>query len=162
MVTTTFRETIAELEGFLLTQSYDHVIIAGDFNVDFVKSSRNCTILETFMQTFDLVRGDTSDITFTYRRDDHQSSSWVDHIICSSAILSTIGNVLSSDSVDNFSDHLPVFFTLKSSIFSLYPMPASIDQSSSISSSLPPRINWSNISEEQLSASPSEQSSQFF
>ena len=101
--TTTFRETIAELEGFLLTQSYDYVFIAGDFNVDFAKASRYCTILETFMQTFDLVRGDTSsDITFIYRRDD-QSSSWVDHIICSSVILSTIGNVMSSDSVDNFS-----------------------------------------------------------
>ena len=80
--TTIFRKTIAELEGFLLTQSYDYVFIAGDFNVDFTKASRNCAILETFMQTFDLVRGDTSsDITFTYRRDDHQSSSWVDHII---------------------------------------------------------------------------------
>ena len=37
--TTTFRETIAELEGFLLTQMYDYVIIAGDFNVDFAKVS---------------------------------------------------------------------------------------------------------------------------
>ena len=50
---TTFRETIAELEGFLLTQTYDHVIIAGDFNVDFVSPNR--TNLECFMQAFDLV-----------------------------------------------------------------------------------------------------------
>ena len=64
--TTTFRETIVELEGFLLTQSYNHVIIAGDFNVDFAKVSPNRTILECFMQAFDLLRGDTcSDISFT-------------------------------------------------------------------------------------------------
>ena len=29
--------------------------MAGDFNVDFAKASRNCTILDTFMQTFDLL-----------------------------------------------------------------------------------------------------------
>ena len=40
------QETIAELEGFLLTQTYDHVIIAGDFNVDFAKVSPDCTTLE--------------------------------------------------------------------------------------------------------------------
>ena len=56
------------------------------------------------MEAFDLVRGDIcSDISFTYRCDDHQFYSWVDHVICSS---STISNILSIDSVDNFSDHL--------------------------------------------------------
>ena len=111
--TTTFRETIAELEGFLLSQMYDYVIIAGDFNVDFAKVSPNRAILEYFMQAFDLVRGDIcSDISFTYRRDNHQFCSWVDHVICSSAISSTISNIISIDSVDNFSDHLPVFFTM--------------------------------------------------
>ena len=93
---------------------YDHVIMAGDFNVDFAKVSPNRTILECFMQAFDLGRGDTcSNISFTYRRDDHQSFSWVDHAICSSAILNTISNIMSTDSVDNFSDHLPVFFTFE-------------------------------------------------
>ena len=54
---------------------YDHVI-AGDFNIDFVKVSPNRTILECFMQAFDLVRGDIcSDISFIYRRDDRQSFS---------------------------------------------------------------------------------------
>ena len=72
-----------ELEGFLLTQTYDHVIIAGDFNVDFAKVSPNRSILECFMQAFDLVRGDiSSDISFTYRHDDHYSFCWVDHVIC--------------------------------------------------------------------------------
>ena len=64
--TSTFCETIAELEGFFLTQMYDHVIITGDFNVDYAKVSPNCTILESFMQAFDLIRGDIcSDISFT-------------------------------------------------------------------------------------------------
>ena len=54
--TTTFRETIAELEGFLLSQMYDYVIIAGDFNVDFAKVSPNCTILEYFIKPLTSLR----------------------------------------------------------------------------------------------------------
>jgi len=37
--TTTFRETIAELEGFLLTQMYDYVIIAGVLTLILLKSA---------------------------------------------------------------------------------------------------------------------------
>ena len=88
--TTTFRETIAELEDFLLTQKYDHVIIAGDFNVDFNKTCTNQHILENFMKAFDLVRGDTCfNISFTYKHDDFQSSSWIDPVLCSSGTLAS-------------------------------------------------------------------------
>ena len=133
--TTTFRETIAELEGFLLTQMYDHVIITGDFNVDFAKVSPNHTILECFMQAFDLVRGDIcSDISFTYRRDDHQSFPGL--IMLFVLILNNTSNMMSIDSVDNFSDHLPVFFTLNSSTPSTRLRPISIGQTNSTSDSL--------------------------
>ena len=149
--TTTFREAIAELEGFLLTQTYDRVVITGDFNVDFAKDGPNRTILECFMQAFDLVRGDIcSDISFTYRRDDHQSFSWVDHVICSSAILNTISNIISTDSADNFSDHLPVFFTLNCSALSTHIRPISIGQTNSTSDSLSTKINWSKITEDDI------------
>lgn len=36
-----------------------------------------------------------SDISFTCRRDDHQFYSWVDYVICSSAISTTISNITS-------------------------------------------------------------------
>ena len=147
--TTTFQETVAELEGLVLTQTYDHVIIAADFNVDFAKVSPNRTILECFTQAFDLVRGDIcSDISFTYRRDDHQS--WVDHVICSSAILNTISNIMSIDSVDNFSDHLLVFFTLNCSTLSTHLRPILICQTPSTSDSLSMKINWSKITEDDI------------
>ena len=146
----TFQETIAELEGFLLTQKFDHVIIAGDFNVDFTKASPNCTALESFMQFFDLVRGDTcSDITFTYRHDDLQSFSWVDHVICSSTILNNISNVMSIDSVDNFSDHLPVLFTLNTSTLSSYSRPFSVGQTNSYDFECT-KFNWNIISEDDI------------
>ena len=73
---------ISAVVANLYTQSYNHVVIGGDFNADFAKVSPNRTILECFMQAFDLIRGDTcSDISFTYRHDDHQSFS---HVIYSS------------------------------------------------------------------------------
>ena len=81
------------------------------------------------MQAFELIRGYTcSDISFTYRRDDHQFFSWVDHVICSSVILNAINNIMSVDSVDNFSDHLPVFFTLNCSALSTHLRHTSISQ----------------------------------
>ena len=98
------------------------------------------------MQAFDLVRGDTcSDISFIYRHDDHQSFSWVDDVICSSAILNTISNIMSIDSVDNFSDHLPVFFTLNCSTLSTHFRPNLIGHTNSTSESLSTKINWSQI-----------------
>ena len=99
--------------------------------------SPNCTILECFMQAFDLIRGDTcSDISFANRCVNHQSFSWVDHVICSSAILNAIDNIMSVDSVDNFSDHLPVFFTSNCSTLLTHLGPISISQRNSTSDSL--------------------------
>ena len=58
--------------------------------------------------------------------------SWVDHVICSSVILNAINNIMSVDSVDNFSDHLPVFFTLNCSALSTHLRHTSISQRSSM------------------------------
>ena len=71
------------------------------------------------MQTFDLVRGGIPYISNLMQTDDHYSFSWIDHVICS-AILNTISNIMSTDSVDNFSDHLPLFFTLNCSTLSTH------------------------------------------
>ena len=37
-----FSESLAELEGFVSSHSYDNLIICGDFNVDFSHSGHNC------------------------------------------------------------------------------------------------------------------------
>ena len=129
-----------------MAQTYDHVIIAGDFNVDFTKPSPNRMVLQCFMQDFDLDRGDAhSDISFTYRRDDHLSTSWVDHIVCSSAIVNNFNSINTQDSIDNFSDHVPMFFTLKLSNLSPHYIHLPTDQTNSTTDPLPSRINWNNI-----------------
>ena len=53
-------------------------------------------------------------------------------MFCSSVILNAINNIMSVDSVDNFSDHLPVFFTLNCSALSTHLRHTSISQRSSM------------------------------
>ena len=63
-------------------QSFDNIIICGDFNVHFSQSNHNCIQFLTFMCTYNLVCADLScNIKYTYRRDDYTSFSWPDHIL---------------------------------------------------------------------------------
>ena len=67
-----FRETLAEIRGFLDSCQYDNVVIAGDFNVDFTQSSNPLSYLKSFMLELNLCAVDlaSSDISFSYERDD--------------------------------------------------------------------------------------------
>ena len=35
-------EAVSELEGFLMCQSYDNLLVCGDLNVDFMRGGHNC------------------------------------------------------------------------------------------------------------------------
>ena len=70
-----FLVTLGELEGFIDRYSSDYLIIAGDFNVDFNRTSVNCQNLVDFMNDLHLVSADqlsASGIAYTYMRDDGQ------------------------------------------------------------------------------------------
>ena len=102
-----FLECLGELDGFISAQPYDNLIICGDFNVDFSRSTHNSIHLLDFMTDHNLVRADSSsNIQFTYRRDDHSASSWPDHVLTLRHQLPLIQGVSCLDSVENFSTHL--------------------------------------------------------
>ncbi len=87
--------TIGELEGFIETQSFDRIIIGGDFNVDFNRPSGRRDILSNFMSDHSLAADDSHyhhSIGLTYERDDGSARSWPDHFLCDSA---TVCNVKS-------------------------------------------------------------------
>lgn len=106
-------EAVTELDGFLLSQSYDNLLICGDLNVDFTRGGHNCSQLKDFMREYNLVCVDANtSIKYTYRRDDHSSFSWPDHILTLSHTAHLVNNIACTDSVDNFSDHLPLSFNL--------------------------------------------------
>ena len=53
-----FNETLAELEAFLQTVSYDDLIISGDFNVDFRNKISRTEALKEFMLNYNLICSD--------------------------------------------------------------------------------------------------------
>ena len=108
-----FSESLAELEGFISSHSYDNLSISGDFNVNFSRGGPNCNSHTSFMRVFNLVRADVNpNIKYTYRHDDHTSFSWPDHVLTLSQHVNLINDTACFESVDNFSDHLPLSFNV--------------------------------------------------
>ena len=79
-----FLVTLGELEGFIDRYSSDYLIIAGDFNVDFNRTSVNRQNLVDFMNDLHLVSADqlsASGIAYKYMKDDGHAYSWPDHFL---------------------------------------------------------------------------------
>ena len=73
-----FLVTLGEISGFISSQTYDNIIIGGDFNTDFDKPTSRSSLLDSFMEEHNLVAVDTSFrdlIGHTYERDDGYSTS---------------------------------------------------------------------------------------
>ena len=110
---TDYLNTLGELEGFIDSQSFDHIFISGDFNVDFDRGGDNAQLLWNFMDNYYLVAADLnfrSAIHFTYERDDCAVPSWPDRIICS---MSMVNLVSKFDQGVNLSGHYLLIFNFK-------------------------------------------------
>ena len=104
-----FLYVISELEGFINSQPFNSLLIAGDFNVDFARSTPNTSQLIQFMEEFDLASVDLSyhaDVQFTY--EGCNSSSWIDHIRTIHHFASSFSTVQKLDIATNLSDHHPL------------------------------------------------------
>ena len=109
-----FAESLNELRGFIDSQSYDNMIVAGDFNVDFTRLSVNRDVLLSFVSDLDLSIEDMCDLSqYSYMRDDGLVSSWPDHILTSSCHLDNLTVFGFFQSLESFSDHLPLHFNIK-------------------------------------------------
>jgi len=58
--TAAFLEPLCDLDGFILSESFDNIIIARDFNADFTRKSSNGNHLLHFMHNHNLVSVDSS------------------------------------------------------------------------------------------------------
>ena len=114
-----FLYTLGELEGFIESQQFDRLVIAGDFNVDFDRSSFCARHISLFMSDLSFQAADRSSIGFTYSRDGGSSFSWLDHFLCTSTCVSLITDVCHIDFGSNLSDHHPLSCNLGISIFHL-------------------------------------------
>ena len=117
--TSAFRKTIAELEGFLLSLMNDHVIIAGDI---LLKSALISLSLSTSCKP--LISLGVIHVLISHSHTDAMITSPFPGLMMLFVLQlfwNTISNIMSTDSVDNFSDHLPMFFTLNCSTLSTSP-----------------------------------------
>ena len=120
--------SIGELEGFIDTQTFDHIVIGGDFNVDFNRPSGLLDLLTAVMADRDLVAADflsQPSIGFTYERDDGSAHSWPDHFLCDSSFLPAFTSVSKVDLWSNLSDHHPIAATFGFCCSSTPPMRSS-------------------------------------
>ena len=121
-----FLIALGELEGFIDRHIFDHLLIAGDFNVDFIRESINLHHLHNFLSDLNLVVAGLpfhSSIHFTYRRGDGCVTSWPDHFLRDTSLCSDLSAFGCSDFGANLSDHLPLSCSLRVDISSSSPPP---------------------------------------
>ena len=100
-----------EIESDLLNTSYDNIIIAGDWNIDFnyphpLKNEvisffnrNNLTLVDNFI---------TGDNKFSFRVESSGSCSLIDHFVVSSKYVAAVKKIEILDDALNLSDHCPV------------------------------------------------------
>ena len=151
-----FLEALCELEGFIAAQSFDNLVISGDFNVDFSRNTHNCNLLLSFMHKHNLVCADTSSsIQYTYVRDDNASHSFPDHILVSCQYVDLINEVTCLDDVANLSDHLPLSFSLvlKYSLSQLFDgVPTSTNDSPNSGVNSSNKVDWNKVTSNHITA----------
>lgn len=78
-------QSLGEISGFLDAQSYDSLLIGGDFNTNLKSGTLRNSLLRDFMLEFNLACVDypSTSVTHTYERDDGLDTSWPDHFLCS-------------------------------------------------------------------------------
>ena len=113
----TFMEVLSEMEYIMDTTDYDHVIVGGDFNTDFSRSSTSLhnAPLNEFNDRQCLHSGLNSSmacVDFTYHNDFTGSKSIVDHFFLSELLFLSINEYRSLDDGDNLSDHSPLLLKL--------------------------------------------------
>ena len=138
-----YLNTPGELQGFIASHHYDVLLIVGDFNVDFDRACSFHSVIVDFMSELDLVASDLtyrSFVGFTYEGPQGSSTSWIDHVLCSSSHSAQIIDVFSLRSGTIMSDHLPLCFSLAVKFSNAH-------SSSSTPRNVSPSLDWSKATE---------------
>jgi hypothetical protein len=100
---------INEIEMLLGNELYSHVILAGDWNTDFKRSTAQVKELKSFLSRNNLILScDTKDDRFTYVNYSLSQFSCIDHIFVSSNVFHTITSHNLLNDPLNPSNHTPI------------------------------------------------------
>ena len=79
-------DTLGELEGLLIAQQFDYLLVSGDFNTDVCCSSILTKTLLDFADDHSLVFADLEfgeAVGWTFESHSGRSHSWIDHVLIS-------------------------------------------------------------------------------
>ena len=142
-----FNVCLGEISGFIDSQSFDHLIVGWDLNVDLASVSHRRTAIQDFMDSYDLrcIDSECGSITHTYERDDGLARSWPDHFLVSGLLADRFSNIRTLASGSNLSDHLPLCVDLA------LPAPLLVPEGlDGVSEFGPCRTNWSSVTEDDI------------
>jgi len=140
-----YKSTIVEIENLLSEESFDKLLIVGDFNCD-PSRGRFYNELTRFMYDFSLCIRDVEilpDDSYSYiSRSSISSTSWLDHIVTSSNCHPQNISIMYGFSVD---DHIPICFTLNVDVALEYVSPGVHDDADRNN------VNWDKVTDNDIS-----------
>ena len=107
-----YNDVLSDISGCMIQHKIDYCVIAGDLNTDLSRlNSGNILSLQSFVDNENLafvLEKFSDDVQYTFTGIQH-NHSLIDHYIVPQNLLETISQYYTVDSVDNLSDHLPLF-----------------------------------------------------
>ena len=112
---TTLIDTIDEIQNIIIANACDCIIIGGDLNCDFGRSTPHVKSIRDFVNVNDLFCGNDhviADVPYTFESKGSGVRSTIDHFIMNKDLFGSINLYHSYDSPDNMSDHVAVLCSL--------------------------------------------------
>ena len=138
-----FIDVLSELEDFIDSVPFQHIIIGGDFNVDLNVSSYRNSVLDDFFHERNFICMTCFPIDHNYESDASRAHSWIDHFVCHESLLLMINPVTSLNCGSNQSYHLPISVVIDIPYVFSVTSASLIPQASTPDSTV--TTNWSSI-----------------
>ena len=110
-----YNEVLSVISNFCATHNVVNCVIGGDVNIDILRIKSGNTIrLQNFIEKENLflaINEVINTVTYTYTGMNN-TSSLIDHFIMSENMCLLANNYYTMDSVDNLSDHVPLFIVV--------------------------------------------------
>ena len=140
-----FLQQLSVVDTLINQHSASHIIVGGDFNVDFSRNWLHTEILDDYCENanlFPVIRHDCSSVEYTHQSGMQYFSS-IDHFVLSEQLYRTsVNSQRVLHDTDNTSDHDPVWLNLDLSISHL----------SYYHSITPPKVAWPKANSDHITA----------